>query len=323
MIAEAISSVLGQTYRPIEIIVVDDASTDETCEVVEEFIARHPSVIRLIRMISHGLGPGPVREQGRLVARGEYIQYLDSDDLLLPNKFEDQVQLLQANPDCGVAYGYTRLIDEDRNVLEQPFKWTAKDIDTLFPSLLVDRWWCTHTPLYRRSVCDAVGPWSSLRWGQDWEYDGRVGATGAHLLNTHSYVSEHRTHSGLRQTSPAEQHTFERLMVEYHLYSSLVKNANAVGIAAGTPEMIHVSRLQFMVARHLGSLSHPVEARMAWKLAMQAAGPRFITNWDLRAYGFAASVVGWRRIAILSRIRDLLFRGAGRRTMPFSWSKTA
>src|SRR5207244_2947079 len=97
----------------------------------------------------------------------------------------------------------TRLVDEQGEVLAAPFKWTGTARTALFPGLLVDRWWSTHTPLYRRIFADRIGAWSSLRWSQDWEYDARAGALGANLVFCDAYVSEHRHHGGLRQTSAA------------------------------------------------------------------------------------------------------------------------
>src|ERR1044071_1274968 len=86
MLREAVESVLAQAYRPIEIIVVNDGSTDDTRCVAEALAATNLNEIRVIHQ--GNVGPGLAREAGRQAARGEFIQYLDSDDLLLPRKFE-------------------------------------------------------------------------------------------------------------------------------------------------------------------------------------------------------------------------------------------
>src|SRR5690348_2665066 len=94
LLREAVASALAQTYRPIEIIVVDDGSTDQTRQVCDELAAQYPQEIRVIHQAN--TGPGLAREAGRRVARGEFLQYLDSDDLLLPEKFARQVAGLNA-----------------------------------------------------------------------------------------------------------------------------------------------------------------------------------------------------------------------------------
>src|SRR6185503_20150635 len=82
LLREAVASVLSQTYRPIELIVVDDGSTDDTPRVADELGETHPQEVRVIHQSN--TGPGLAREAGRHSALGEFIQYLDSDDLILP-----------------------------------------------------------------------------------------------------------------------------------------------------------------------------------------------------------------------------------------------
>lgn len=139
LLREAVESAIAQTYRPIEIVIVDDGSTDDTNNVAKEIEIRHKDIVRVYRKENEG--PGLAREYGRQRARGEYIQYLDSDDLIHPGKLAVQVAALEANPDCGIAYGKTRLVAEDGSVIVSPFKRSGERIETLFPMLLIDRWW--------------------------------------------------------------------------------------------------------------------------------------------------------------------------------------
>src|SRR5262249_38400237 len=178
LLQEAVSSVLAQSYRPIEIIIVDDGSNDETGSQADALAGAHPEVRAIHR--KNG-GPGAARETGRLAARGEFIQYLDSDDLLLPIKFKLQVAGLRQRRDCSVSYGKARCYIIGERPIDVPWKRTGERISTMFPSFLQSRWWGTSAPLYRREVTDLAGPWTELRNEEDWEYDCRIARNGGQL----------------------------------------------------------------------------------------------------------------------------------------------
>lgn len=108
-IRECLDSVFAQTYRNLEVIVVDDASTDRTVEVIQSYGDR----VRLIqREVNSGL-PAVPRNQGIRLARGEYIAFLDSDDRWLPDKTKRQVDFLESNPHVMLVHAYCRLINAD------------------------------------------------------------------------------------------------------------------------------------------------------------------------------------------------------------------
>jgi len=92
IMAEAVQSVLDQTYEPLEIIVVDDGSTDNTRDVLEPFMDR----ITLLKQENKGVSAA--RNLGIKNARGEFIAFLDSDDLWLPDKTACQIDFFKANP---------------------------------------------------------------------------------------------------------------------------------------------------------------------------------------------------------------------------------
>ena len=75
----------------------------------------------------------------------------------------------------------TRYSDAQGNELPAEWKNPNQRQTSMFPSFLAARWWDTPSPLYRRSVTDAAGPWSRLRMEEDWEYDARVAALGTRL----------------------------------------------------------------------------------------------------------------------------------------------
>src|SRR2546430_11009408 len=106
MLREAVASVLAQTYRPIEIIIVDDGSTDDTPAAIADLVAQHPEV-RATRRANGG--PRPARGSGRPLARGGFIQHPPNDAPLPPPHFAGQGAPLPAHPQAGPASGWTRL----------------------------------------------------------------------------------------------------------------------------------------------------------------------------------------------------------------------
>src|SRR5262249_5465979 len=124
LLQEAVGSVLRQTYQLFEIIIVDDGSDQETAGLCDR-LAQKDSRIRAVHRRHVGRA-GLVREAGRLLARGEYIQYLDSDDVLMPRKFEIMVAALRGNPDCDIAYCYTRRYTVGDGPLPVPCEETGR-----------------------------------------------------------------------------------------------------------------------------------------------------------------------------------------------------
>jgi glycosyltransferase involved in cell wall biosynthesis len=114
LLPECINSVLDQTFRDFEIIVIDDGSTDNTREVVSAF-----PVIYLWQ--ENQRLPG-ARNKGSELAQGEYIAFLDSDDVLLKNALEKSVEVLDRHPEAGFSYGQAYLVDENSRIfgLEKP-----------------------------------------------------------------------------------------------------------------------------------------------------------------------------------------------------------
>ncbi|MFC7670076.1 glycosyltransferase family 2 protein [Hymenobacter humi] len=105
LLAETLDSVLAQTYQQWECIIIDDGSTDTTRVVATSYQARD-SRFRYVYQPNGGLSAA--RNHGLQAATGEYIQFLDADDLLLPQKLELQVALLASHPEYDVVYGAVR-----------------------------------------------------------------------------------------------------------------------------------------------------------------------------------------------------------------------
>jgi glycosyltransferase involved in cell wall biosynthesis len=110
-IRQALNSVLAQTYRALEVIVVDDGSSDATGYIVEDFVKKDARV-QLVRQDNAGVGAA--RNKGIRLARGEYIAPLDADDIWFPKKLEKQVACMeQYGWETGLVYCWSRRVNED------------------------------------------------------------------------------------------------------------------------------------------------------------------------------------------------------------------
>jgi glycosyltransferase involved in cell wall biosynthesis len=300
MLREAVASVLAQTHRPIEMLIVDDGSTDDTGAVADELGRAHPEV-RVLHQKNAGVGPA--RETGRLIARGAFIQYLDSDDLLYPRKFELQVAGLAAHPECGISYGWTRMRHVDGQLEKRPDRRTGVRIETMFPAMLESRIWQTVTPLYRASLVQRAGPWLALRNEEDREYDTRIAAFGVRLHYVEEWLGEYRHHEEKRLSGAGADPLVlrDRAIAHAHIY----EHARNAGITHDVPEMQHYARELFLLARQCGAAGLATESRTLFELARDASGPARDRR-QFRLYAALARVAGWRMAGKLATMSDHL-----------------
>jgi len=293
---EAVESVLAQDYRPIEIIIVDDGSTDDTLAIAQTLAEQHPGIIRVATQAN--AGPGMARERGRQMAEGEFIQYLDSDDILLAGKFSAQVEALRSRPDCDAAYGMTRFRHLDGAVEPGPWKGSGVARQVMFPSFLTERWWDTPNPLYLAAVCERAGGWTDLRLEEAWEYDCRIDGLGTHLVWSEQYVCEVRDHAGGRLCRGSAMDA-ARMRQRARSHELIFGHAIRAGLEA-TPEMQHFARALFLLSRQCGAAGLGSESRRLFELARQASGEPRGRGLDFRVYNIAAGLLGWKNMGRLS-----------------------
>jgi len=299
LLGEAVDSVLRQAYRPIEVIVVDDGSTDATGAVADALKRDHPDEVQVIHQANSG--PGLAREAGRRIARGEYIQYLDSDDVLLPRKFELQVSGLRSHPDCGVSYGKTRYVAAG----DRPSNRTGEKIEMMFPAFLRSRWWDTSTPLYRRRVVDDAGPWTALWQEEDWEYDCRVASQRIRLHYCSDFVSETRALDPARLSGDFHG-TARKLRARATAHRLIFGHAQKAGIGPEVREMQHFARELFLLARQCGAAGLPQEAETLFRLARTSSGSERGGGLDFRCYDSLARLLGWEWAGRIACFTDRL-----------------
>jgi glycosyltransferase involved in cell wall biosynthesis len=185
-LSDAIESVLGQTYQALEVIVVNDGSTDETVSV-----ARCYPGVRYIEQRNQGTAAA--RNAGLRDGSGEFIVFLDADDQLLPHAVATGLQSLRAHPDWAFASGHVYLRQEDGGEAAVPAH--EEFVDAPYIELLrSNHIWTPGAVIYRRSVFDDVGGFDSSAGGSaDYELNIRIARRfpfGCH----HQVVLEYRQH---------------------------------------------------------------------------------------------------------------------------------
>jgi glycosyltransferase involved in cell wall biosynthesis len=157
-IAHTLNSVISQTYKNIEVIVVDDGSNDGTAQIVESIIQRDDRVI-LLRQSNSGVAAA--RNLAIQKSRGEYIASIDADDIWYPQKIEKQVHcMLHADPNIGLVYAWSVHIDE-RGLLTGGYNASHIEGDA-FGALIVTNFISnSSSPLIRRVCFEKVGGYST------------------------------------------------------------------------------------------------------------------------------------------------------------------
>jgi teichuronic acid biosynthesis glycosyltransferase TuaG len=110
-IGQAIESVLTQTYQNIELIIVDNFSTDQTAKTIKEYSQKDVR-IKYFQFKNNGIIAAS-RNHGIKQAGGKYVAFIDSDDLWMKNKLEEQIKLCKTNPQVGLVFGFSKTFSDD------------------------------------------------------------------------------------------------------------------------------------------------------------------------------------------------------------------
>lgn len=160
---EAIKSAQAQVYQNWEMIIVDDGSTDGTAEIAKAHAAKDPR-IRYFYQTNQRMASA--RNAGIALAKGQYIAFLDADNIFFPQKLEKQVACLESHPDCGICYGKIRHFYHGQSdvLYENP---RPQPMDDIFRHALYQNFINVLSVMVRKEAFDKYGAFQPGWWGCD------------------------------------------------------------------------------------------------------------------------------------------------------------
>jgi glycosyltransferase involved in cell wall biosynthesis len=251
-IGEAIESVLGQTFDDLELIIIDNASTDNTREVVERYLA-DPRVRAIWRKENGGVAVA--RNEGLALARGRYIAFLDSDDLWLPEKLEKQLPLFDDPLRPGLVYCDMYSFDESGvypKTLFQAWRPGEPCSGLALADLAVRNWIQVPTVIVRASCIAKVGLFdASLTRTDDYDMWLRIAAEYP-LAYVPEALAMYRLH-------PAQAHRARRQMLSQEIaVRRLALRRYGKRLRRGVRR-----RVRQQIAEYAASLGHELLVRKA------------------------------------------------------------
>lgn len=295
-LAGTLESALAQTWTAKEIIVINDGSSDNSLTIARSFASRGVRVAD-----QPNQGASAARNHGLRLARGEFIQFLDADDLLAPDKIAHQVAALTAAPAGSVAagpWGTFHLLPADARFHPEPVWADLAPLDWLvrswsgggmFPPLV----WLTP-----RRVIDAAGPWNeALSLDDDGEYFCRVLLQSSAIRFVPGAISYYRTHDGPRLSASRGDRAARSSFL-----SGELKERHALA-REDSPRMRHALALNCQRFAWEQLADAPALAALALA-RMQAHAPALPPPDGPRLYRWAARLLGWpraRRLQLVTR----------------------
>ncbi len=190
-IAKAIESMLNQTYKPIEIIIVDDSTDEDTIAVIDKYVNQNDN-LTVLRNPNRSRGLCVAQNEGLSYCHGEFIARMDSDDISIPDRVEKQMAAFR--DDIAVVGGQALLIDEEDNYIKDGI-WCSLDFEGFQESLRCGVAEVYHpSALIRKSVLDEIGGYDvHFKCAEDFNLYSRISQKYS-IINIPDIVLRYRIH---------------------------------------------------------------------------------------------------------------------------------
>jgi glycosyltransferase involved in cell wall biosynthesis len=216
---ECLQSVVGQDYKPLEIVVVDDGSTDGSGKIISEFQAIRREGISVRGLHQTWKGAQEARNNGCRMAKGEFFLFLDGDDFLDRHNLVEQVKELRGNPDIDVVYSDGQYLSDG---FESPTKNGGRlslgEPTDLVAAMLSGLSVPCFSYLFRRQAVQRCGPWDpTIPINQDIEFVSRLATSGCRFrysAGLSGFYRKHSSHTISEQSISLRGRTLQRILAQ-------------------------------------------------------------------------------------------------------------
>jgi glycosyltransferase involved in cell wall biosynthesis len=171
-VTEALDSVINQTYPNVELIVIDDGSTDGSGKLIKKWMANHPEATFILN--GKNLGYCKTFNKAYQLSKGKFIIDLSADDLLMPNRIEEGVKILEkAGEDYGVAFSDAQYMDEQGNPIRlhsEKFPHETVPSGDVYKEVIQRYFICSPTMMFRKSVLDLLNGYDESLAFEDFDF---------------------------------------------------------------------------------------------------------------------------------------------------------
>lgn len=310
LLVEAVRSVCWQTYRPLELIVVDDGSAVPVADVLRSAVNSPGIAVRCIRQQNSGM---PIaRQRGLEESQGTLTQYLDCDDVLLPGKIEEQVTAMNRVPDAVMCYCTTHTFDGVSGKWLGYYLSSNEAFDRILPVALFRRPWGTNSCLWRFEKERAQPVWSPRRH-EGWLHDVLAGLDSRPIIHLSAPLAIVRRFGAghLSDVTGDVRKARRRLLDSYADVRAAMRELESRGLRDDIARAALADRMFLcgVMLRELGEGEHGREA-FQWAIRLGDSAFRKVeisATWGLiglsqtRLPGIAGRVTRWCRGRAISR----------------------